>query len=456
MTEKVPLSSVPVLSAGAERVPVPGAEGPARERVQPDVGVTQQPANPAALGPGTLSAPALSAGTEFDVLIIGAGPSGTLTGILLARRGYRVLVVDRAQVWPREKACGGCLDAQAYGLLRRHGLAHLLTETHALSRTEIHFRGQSVHAPVAHALAVSRPHLDAALVGEFERAGGTFEFGTSAAVERGMGFQPMSGEASLEQSQRMGRMPMPRVTLSCGGVTRVVESKVVIVADGLSGTSVAHHPWAEWHVAADAHLGVAATLPDHAHLASPHTIHMHVGPEGYVGLVRLPGADGSAVLHLGAAISPEACRAQGGPGPVLRSILKSSADLTLPEALVLKGTPLLTRHRKMLGCHRVLAVGDACAYVEPFTGQGIGWALRSAHELEGLLTDEVIRQFPEAVPQLWTAHYRRVLAPQHVPCATIRRVLRNSALTSLAASLIDHLPDLPKRLTTLYQPAPVH
>jgi 2-polyprenyl-6-methoxyphenol hydroxylase-like FAD-dependent oxidoreductase len=38
--------------------------------------------------------------TEIDVLIIGAGPSGSIAGALLQQRGYRPLILER-EVFPR-------------------------------------------------------------------------------------------------------------------------------------------------------------------------------------------------------------------------------------------------------------------------------------------------------------------------------------------------------------------
>ena len=48
------------------------------------------------------------------------------------------------------------------------------------------------------------------------------------------------------------------------------------------------------------------------------------------------------------------------------------------ESARLRGTGVMTRRRSRLGGHRVLAAGDAAGYVEPFTGEGMAWAVRSA------------------------------------------------------------------------------
>jgi len=48
-----------------------------------------------------------------DVAIVGAGPSGSVAAINLARAGVRVLLLDKA-VFPRVKPCGGGLSARTF------------------------------------------------------------------------------------------------------------------------------------------------------------------------------------------------------------------------------------------------------------------------------------------------------------------------------------------------------
>ena len=53
---------------------------------------------------------------RFDVIVVGAGPSGSLTAHLLAREGVRTLLVDRAR-FPRDKPCGGGVTLRGARLL---------------------------------------------------------------------------------------------------------------------------------------------------------------------------------------------------------------------------------------------------------------------------------------------------------------------------------------------------
>jgi geranylgeranyl reductase family protein len=49
---------------------------------------------------------------QFDVIIVGAGPAGSTAAYRLARKGVRVLLLDKAR-FPRDKPCGACVTAHA-------------------------------------------------------------------------------------------------------------------------------------------------------------------------------------------------------------------------------------------------------------------------------------------------------------------------------------------------------
>jgi geranylgeranyl reductase family protein len=59
---------------------------------------------------------------RFDVLVVGAGPSGAAAAYWLAEAGHRVLVVER-KAFPREKTCGDGLTPRAVRQLHDMGLA---------------------------------------------------------------------------------------------------------------------------------------------------------------------------------------------------------------------------------------------------------------------------------------------------------------------------------------------
>src|SRR5689334_17640213 len=63
----------------------------------------------------------MTGGDDMDVLVVGAGPAGSSAAFHLARRGLRVLVVDRA-TFPREEVCGDGLTPRAVRAMRAMGI----------------------------------------------------------------------------------------------------------------------------------------------------------------------------------------------------------------------------------------------------------------------------------------------------------------------------------------------
>ena len=110
-----------------------------------------------------------------DVIVVGAGPAGAATAILLAERGFDVLVLDRA-AFPRPKLCGEYLSPEAARVLDRLGVLKSLDVAGAMP-----LAGMKVTAPDGtivtgryrpigpwrpyrdHALAVPREILDGLL-----------------------------------------------------------------------------------------------------------------------------------------------------------------------------------------------------------------------------------------------------------------------------------------------------
>ncbi|HTW40728.1 MAG TPA: geranylgeranyl reductase family protein [Solirubrobacteraceae bacterium] len=75
---------------------------------------------------------------DFDALVVGAGPAGSMTAYRLAGAGARVLVVDRAR-FPREKPCGGAISARA---MRELPLDPHAVVEHVADTMELSYRGR--------------------------------------------------------------------------------------------------------------------------------------------------------------------------------------------------------------------------------------------------------------------------------------------------------------------------
>ena len=72
----------------------------------------------------------MPAATEYDVIIVGAGPAGTACALALRHSGRRVALVDKAQ-FPRDKICGDAIPSPALKHLSRLNPAYV-AELHSL------------------------------------------------------------------------------------------------------------------------------------------------------------------------------------------------------------------------------------------------------------------------------------------------------------------------------------
>ena len=61
--------------------------------------------------------------TNYDIVVVGAGPAGSATAIILAQAGYRVAIID--SISPRRPKVGESITAATMRLLRRIGINSL-------------------------------------------------------------------------------------------------------------------------------------------------------------------------------------------------------------------------------------------------------------------------------------------------------------------------------------------
>ena len=152
----------------------------------------------------------------FDAIVVGARVAGAPTAMLLARKGYRVLLVDRA-TFPSDTMSTHLIHAPGMALLHRWGLADRVIATGCPPVTAYRLdlgpfaiagapRGTDVEA---HAFAPRRTVLDAILVDAAAEAGADVRQGTSVdslimedGVVRGIRAHDRSG-ASFEERARV-------------------------------------------------------------------------------------------------------------------------------------------------------------------------------------------------------------------------------------------------------------
>lgn len=363
---------------------------------------------------------------DWDVVVIGAGPAGALAARGAAVRGARTLLVER-KPFPRSKVCGACLNRAALETLERIGLSQTIGRLGGVPLREFHVRsqGRGLTLPLPEGLALSRSRFDAALVAAAVAAGAEFGPETSAAVE------PLETETLAEFRQ---------ITLrDCAGTTLVARARVVIVADGLGHSSLDALPEFASRVAAASRIGIGGVLREFPAEYRPGTIFMAVGRAGYAGLVRVE----EGALNVAAAIAPEFVRVQGSVPSALAAILTEGGlpPLERSEETVWHGTLPLTRTSPIVAGHRLLLVGDAAGYVEPFTGEGMAWALAGACAVEPFAL-RGISKWDGALERAWTRQHRSLIARRQRWCRWLSALLRHPRLTQALLSVVARAPQL--------------
>jgi len=159
---------------------------------------------------------------RYDVLVVGAGPSGAAAAAWLARAGHRVLVVDRKR-FPREKTCGDALTPRAVRQLEDLGLADDLAPHLRFEGLRSIAHGVTIELPwpehpdfPSYGYVVRRRDLDALVSDRAVKAGATLRTGTEA-------LEPVLDGGLVTGAVLAGQTDGPHET---------VRARYVVVADG--------------------------------------------------------------------------------------------------------------------------------------------------------------------------------------------------------------------------------
>lgn len=302
--------------------------------------------------------------THHDAVILGAGPAGSMAALVLARAGFDILLIDKAE-FPRPKVCGDCIHPRAWEIWERQGLQEgfAALEHFAIRHVQL---SADFSDPVTLEMdpgqreerVVARETLDAWLLEEARRAGARVR-------TRCIPYQ---------------LLPNNTLVTSHG----IHQGRILIGADGRNSW-LAHQAGLSRPRSRCPRIAWQATLPADRAVAA---VHMSFFPEGYFGLAPFNPhqANLCMVLKQEAGAVPQAIaeRYFPGCGPLT---WRSSAPITRPA------------HRPAAG--RVLLAGDAARVVEPYTGEGIALALASGE----LAADCAVRALRQGDPEAAAADY---------------------------------------------------
>jgi menaquinone-9 beta-reductase len=320
-----------------------------------------------------------------DVVVVGGGPAGTAAAILLRQRGHDVLLLEEAR-FPRDKVCGESVSPEAWRLLEALGAA---AAVRALDPWPL--RGMTLRAPggttvrgeyrdghagfAARRLALDQVLLDAARAAGVEVREGTRVSGLlrdDGAAVRGVTAAPGSAEEAVAA----------RLVVGADGRRSVVARRLGLLRE--------HRRLRKFAVRG--HWEGMEGLGEYGE--------MHVGGGGYCGIAPLSATAANVAFVLDRREMAVAAgdvegfhrRALAARWPALAERLQRARLLGPPRAI----GPLALEARG-LTAPGALLVGDAAGFYDPFTGEGVTLALRSA-ELAAEAADRALQQ--AAVPDL--------------------------------------------------------
>jgi geranylgeranyl reductase family protein len=283
---------------------------------------------------------------EWDVAVIGAGPAGLAAASAAAASGARTIVLERAE-HPRYKTCGGGLigasRAAAGGLIDVPARDEIRSATITLRGGQEFTRS---HGEPLLAMVV-RDEFDAALL--------------KRAQENGAQIRQRAQVRALSQGDRQAT-----VRLADGSE---VTAAAVIGADGSSGVT-ARHVGAEFDQV-DLGLELEIAVPDAVARQWTGRVLLDWG--------KIPASYGW-VFPKGDRLTVGVIAARGQGEATKEYLREFTARLGLSGYEAVQDSGHLTRCRSdgsPLRKGRVIVAGDAAGLLDPWTREGISFALRS-------------------------------------------------------------------------------
>lgn len=308
-------------------------------------------------------------------VIVGAGPSGSLCALLLAKRGIPSILLDKA-VFPRNKTCGDALSGKAIRALQQLETnlpiqLACLPQSIAYDRlllTSPSGRQASLTLPPNHDLGDIAPGY---LIGRYHLDEWLLTLARS---------QHLITIHQGEKVTNAERLPGAGIRLHLSSGTQI-DTPLAIGADGahsvLAASLAGHRLQRRYHAAA-----IRAYYTGVTGLTSALELYFLQGIQpGYLWIFRMP--DGMANVGL-ICRSDVVAHKKLNINQILDDTLKTNpifasrfAHASRQGRAEGQGLPTALQKRKITGANFIL-LGDAAGLADPFTYEGIGNALLSA------------------------------------------------------------------------------
>lgn len=313
-----------------------------------------------------------------DVTIIGGGPAGATSAILLARAGWDVTLIEQSQ-FPRDKVCGECLSALGFDVLKRIGLARLLQDAVRLDFANIHLiAGRSIRIRLPRPMwGISRFALDTRLLDCAREAGAKV-------------LQPARCEA-VEPELHVRNLVTNNVHTSRPSCLILADGKAAFASDPPEPTG---------------DFGIKAHFEN---VDGPRdTIELFGVRASYGGLAAIEGKPWNAAFI----VPRQRIKAHRSDLDSLFEVLRSENRILAKRLASARrvsawhATPLPRYGVRKSWPTSFIPVGNAAAAIEPIGGEGMGLAMRSAELAAGeLLSGFNPQRLQNAYDKLWNVRH---------------------------------------------------
>lgn len=363
--------------------------------------------------------------SDYDVIIAGAGPAGSSAAIHLAEGGLRVLLVDQKK-FPRPKLCGEFISPECQDHFEKLGVARAIVCSEPASIRETVFysaRGHQVTVPSGWfgprvALGLSRAVMDDVLLRRAAEVGVTVVENASVVGPRSNADLVSGLKIKFGSEEREYEAPL---TIDATGRARILARKVN------------HSPKQKPKlVAFKAHFQNTRVAPG--------ACEIYFYPGGYGGLSSIEGGSSNLCFIIGAG---QVKRCHSDPGLVMRAFVMQNprAHHTLDPAHT--SSEWLSASWEHFGrqspapAKGLLAIGDAAAFIDPFTGSGMLMAFESGElAAETILSHRHHLSANEnSLAADYSERYRNKFGSRLRTCGLLRRAAFNSRLTELGVAV---------------------
>lgn len=353
---------------------------------------------------------------QCDVAVIGAGPAGTATAMLLARRGLDVLLIDKER-FPRDKVCGEFLSWDGVECLHYLSLSAILDGSPAIGRSRLFSERRSIEFPLtAPARGISRFVLDQALASAACQAGARFI--QDSAVDA---LDDDGSTLSLRHADgTFGRVTARAVVGAWGRWGRLDRA---LQRNFLTSGKTRHFGFKRHYRA----------------LSTPETIDLYSFDGGYLGVAPI---EGGLTNVCGLVTERRLSGLKGRWEAFTEELRRESPRLDglfaglEPQNEFLTSDPVIFAGKGPVE-RSLFLVGDASGMIDPLTGNGMSIALQSAILLSSHLPELLARGSDRAaVTRRYAESYRSLFASRIRWSRFVARLLGDRRILELGLATL--------------------